>query len=425
MKVLYVSRLFSGLERSVSEKSWKPTGVPTIYRIIEALSQETELQLLLCAKDGHTSLSNLKDGRMQLSGLNCPVEVLAATPNSSFLPRFLTVACRELRHALRTLVRVVRERPDLVYIDHGNVWTAGILARISSIPVVFRVMGVYPAMRNALEGRRLAHRYLRWCYRAPFATVVCTQDGSGVEPWLAKAIAPNVSVHVLVNGVDDVPTTASSEPVSHSIPTDKIVVMFLGKLEDGKGALAFAEGIVEAQRQDTNIHAVMIGTGSQLPAIKTEFANAGFSDRLTIIERLPHADVLGLLERSDIYVSLNRFGNLSNANLEAMRVGTAMIFPEAQPHSGVDLATDRIVSGDAIKRIRDSDDKAGLVRAVLQLAASKKMRTAMSDKVRAIAAEHFGDWDARVEREMSILRRVVDRGVLSEPRNVVTPREEA
>lgn len=407
MKVLYVARLFSGLERSVSESSWKPTGVPTIYRIIEALSQETELQLLLCAKDGHTSLSDLEDRRTKLDGLNCPVEILAATPKVSFLPRALLVACREFRHALRTISRVWYEQPDLIYIDHGNVWTAGILARITRIPVVFRVMGVYPAMRDAIDGKRLAHRYLRWCYGAPFATVVCTQDGSGVESWLKKAIRPGTPVHVLVNGVDQLPHDAKLDGIESNVPDDATIVMFLGKLEDGKGALSFAEGFIEAQRLDSNLHAVMIGTGSQLPAIEEAFASANCRERLTLIERLPHVAVLGILKRADIYVSLNRFGNLSNANLEAMRVGTAMIFPEAQADTGVDLATDCIIPAEAVRRIKNSDDKAGLVGAILHLSGSKATRAAMSDQVRILAAERIGDWDTRVKREMAILRGIV------------------
>ena len=409
MKVLYVSRLFSGLERSVSDASWKPTGVPTIYRIIEALSREADLNLILCAKDGHTSLSDLKDRRMRLEGLDCPVEILAATPKFSFLPRALSVAYRELRHALRTIFRAWREQPDLIYIDHGNVWTAGILARISPIPIVFRVMGVYPAMRDAIEGKRQVHCYLRWCYRAPFATVVCTQDGSGVEPWLKKAVAPSVPVHILVNGVDDVSTSASLDAAEFQVPNDATIVMFLGKLEHGKGALSFAEGFVAAQHHDLSLHAVMIGTGSQVPMIKAAFANANCSERLTLIERLPHAAVLGLLKRSDIYVSLNRFGNLSNANLEAMRVGTAMIFPEAQTDTGVDLETDRIIPADAVRRIKDSDDKVGLVQAILQLSGSRELRATMSNQVRTISAEHIGDWDTRVKREMEILREIVTR----------------
>ena len=36
MKILYICRVFSGLSNSIKEE-WKPTGVPTIYKIIEKI----------------------------------------------------------------------------------------------------------------------------------------------------------------------------------------------------------------------------------------------------------------------------------------------------------------------------------------------------------------------------------------------------
>ena len=33
--ILYVCRMFNGLDISMSQKVWDPTGVPTIYKMIE------------------------------------------------------------------------------------------------------------------------------------------------------------------------------------------------------------------------------------------------------------------------------------------------------------------------------------------------------------------------------------------------------
>ena len=38
----------------------------------------------------------------------------------------------------------------------------------------------------------------------------------------------------------------------------------------------------------------------------------------------------------DIYVSMNHFGNLSNANLEAINANDCMIIPSPQKHDGID-----------------------------------------------------------------------------------------
>ena len=48
MKILYICRIFSGLELSIKSRRWKPTGVPTIYKILEYFDKsEHKLQLVL------------------------------------------------------------------------------------------------------------------------------------------------------------------------------------------------------------------------------------------------------------------------------------------------------------------------------------------------------------------------------------------
>ena len=39
LKVLYICRVFSGLAKSMKEKRWQPTGVPTIYKMIEKIDK--------------------------------------------------------------------------------------------------------------------------------------------------------------------------------------------------------------------------------------------------------------------------------------------------------------------------------------------------------------------------------------------------
>ena len=50
-KVLYVARLFSGLEVSLSSRDWNPTGVPTIYKVINEIDKEFNTRFIFTAKD--------------------------------------------------------------------------------------------------------------------------------------------------------------------------------------------------------------------------------------------------------------------------------------------------------------------------------------------------------------------------------------
>ena len=409
MKVLYATRLFSGLEASVESQTWKPTGVPTIYRLIEALAGvQNRVSVILCAKDGHTTLTDLKDGQIELAGLPCRVEILSATPRARGP---LTRAIREVRHALG-IVRAIRsERPTLLYLDHGNVWAAGVLARILKTPVVLRVMGVYPAMRNALSSSNIANRILRWCYKAPYATVICTQDGSGVEPWLKEALDPKTPVHTLLNGVDEIAANEGQQhPSIDAIESDAIVVTFLGKLEAAKGIEEFSDAFLAALRRESRLHALIIGSGSLSETTQQKFEDAEALGNMTLLERLPHTQVLNALRRSDIYISLNKYGNLSNANLEAMKVGVAMIMPDTQPELSIDLATKDIVPQEAALRVDPKCESSEIESAILELASMPEKRAQMAAAIRRQAEKRLDSWEDRISHEVDILEQVSARG---------------
>ena len=52
MRILYVSRLFSGLAEGIRARRWDPRGVPTVYRLLEALDRsEHDLRVVFTVKD--------------------------------------------------------------------------------------------------------------------------------------------------------------------------------------------------------------------------------------------------------------------------------------------------------------------------------------------------------------------------------------
>jgi len=74
MKILYIGRLFSGLENSLSTQSWAPTGAPTIFKLIEALDQSAnEMRLVLTCKDGNSTWTERSDRTVVLEGVTTPV----------------------------------------------------------------------------------------------------------------------------------------------------------------------------------------------------------------------------------------------------------------------------------------------------------------------------------------------------------------
>ena len=201
-KILYVCRLFNGLEQSVMEEKWRPTGVPTIYQMIDRLNtSEANLKLILTAKDGFSEFAPQQNKNIYFDGFSNSVTVLKNHVGKR--NRTITKVWRETIHFIHIFKHFLLYRPDILYFDHGNIWAAGIFARSTRLPVILRAMGVYPSMREAVTTQTpsLFQRVLRWNYRAPYAMVICTQDGSGVEKWAAQALSKTVPVSILLNGI--------------------------------------------------------------------------------------------------------------------------------------------------------------------------------------------------------------------------------
>ncbi len=409
MRILYVCRVFSGFETSLETGRWLPTGAPTIYRVMEALDRgSNEVRFVMPCKgvgrDYRTSWTAPDDREVKLDGLRHPVRVLASEHRYPAWIGPLRGPLTTLRHIWRLWRSVRAERPDLVYVDRSNVVFGALVACLTGIPVVLRIMGVYPSMWETLRSRSIADRITRWAYRAPFALVICTQDGSGGEYWLPKALRTGASFHMLLNGFDGVARASEPDVRLDAIPRDRTVVLFVGRFETIKGCEEFADAMLKVHASGRrDIHAVMIGTGRLHDRVSARVAAAGADEMFTFIDRLPHDQIPEAHRRSDIYVSLNRLGQLSNANLEAMSMGACMIVPPPQPELGIDIATQEIIDDSAVVRLPMEDQIDALAAAICALADAPGRREMLRANMRAVAARAVKTWDTRVAEELALI----------------------
>lgn len=406
MKILYVARLFSGLVSSVEQKNWQPAGVPTIYKMAEALDTQHEACFMLLPKGGFVQKQSTA---IKLPPLHSDFYVL---PSEHFATRWLGRRCR---YALREVIQFFyvlgmlrRFKPDILYIDHANVLTAALVARFNpALRVVFRLMGCY-GVRTSFSGNNPLLRLFRWGYRSPFAAVICTQEGSNVDYWLTRALAANVPRHVMLNGVDPAKNALPDARLS-VLPRNKTIVLSIGRLDPDKAVDRFLQGFLSAWRRDKQqLHALIIGTGTLKSAMLEQIKQAGAEHAVTFIENLAHEQIALAHRFADIYVSLNRAGNLSNANLEAMQAGQCMILPKSQPETGIDVVIDELLSDQAVCRVSSVDSVQEIADAIYRLHSDPQRRAEMSKQLTEEAGEFLHSWDERVKKEMAILESLLN-----------------
>lgn len=360
--------------------------------------------------DYETAWQVRDDRDVRLDGFTEPLRVLAGERRYPAWFGRLRGPLTTWRH-LREVRRLYRRlRPDLVYIDRAHALAGAVIASRNGAHVVLRVMGIYPSMWDILAGRRLMQRLERRAFRAPFVQTICTQDGSGGEFWMEQALDPGVPRKMMMNGIEHMPQASAPDPRLAAIPADRVVVLFVGRLEWNKGAEPFVEAILALPASHRErVHAVIVGTGHQKGMLTEKVQNAQAGDRITFIDRLPHAQIREAHARADIYVSLNRLGQLSNANLEVMSGGHCMIIPGARPAQKVDLGTGDLIPDDAVVRIpADDREVPALVDAIVALADDPERRKNLAENLKAAAARFIPGWKDRVEEEIRLLESVAD-----------------
>ncbi|MBT3939895.1 MAG: glycosyltransferase [Pelagibacterales bacterium] len=405
MNILFVTRLYSGFEASLSKLEWNPEGVPTIYNLFNKLSLKHNLSIIFTAKDsGATYTSSWqenKDMDVKLKNLKADIKVLCGTKYFfSFIPRKLAMIMRDIRQFIKIVFYVIKIKPDLVYCDSANVVIAFLLTKIfPSKPIVVRVLGICSFWRSITNSRRIVHRIYKFSYKGKFSAVIGTQDGSGIEYWFKETLLRDVPRYVLLNGVDSLQKTNKTNITNKTI-------LFVGRLEEYKGILNFINAIIAILKEKKHIlNIVIVGDGTLYNQAINLCKNSGFFDKFKFLKSIPHQDVLNEHIKSDIYVSANTDGNLINTNLEAISSNACMVIPKPQSEKLIDIETYKLLGNAVVYyKVNDVND---LENKILYLLNNPNKITYFKNKISSAKLKFIKTWDQRVDEEENILKNII------------------
>ncbi|MBW2096883.1 MAG: glycosyltransferase [Deltaproteobacteria bacterium] len=301
------------------------------------------------------------------------------------------------------------------YFNNGNLLIAAWFAYTVRAAVALRIMGAYPNMKGvAARPRSLGERLEHLAYRAPFALAICSRDGSGGGWFMDRALSRKTPRISMINGLDwgaqgrpGPDEREASMGGGEKLP----VILFLGKMEREKGCDEFLSALLALlEEREGNLEAVMIGTGPREEALRRKASRSRHAQRIRLISRVPHAHILQWHRSADVYVSLNKLGSLSNANLEAMAFGGVVVCLESDPGNQVDLETDVLFPSNAVVRIGREDIEGNLLKALRHLLDHPDERKARGLRTRDLARRLIPSWEERIEREVDLLQGLSGAG---------------
>ena len=415
LKILFILRCYSGFEKSLIRKEWSPSGAPTIVQLLEHVQKNKECNILFLSKSNNTQVKLIKDRIVKLKKLSIPIHFIRG--HLVFLGSTkLGKVYNELYNLLFTIYYVIKLKPKIIYADHANIFITSLIARYMRIKTVVRLMGVKDDMRDCIEGNSIYHKLLNWSYRAPFSLVLATQDGSGSDAWMKKSLIDKVIRKTILNGVarNIMPKKLKME---RQLPKNKIIVIFIGRLEEDKAPDKFLESFMIIRKKIPNkYHCIIIGSGSMKKKLNDIISREKAFTEVSFFSNLTTNNIYYLLNCSDIYVSLNRLGNLSNANIEAMVNKKAMIIPKSQKNKGIDVYTDEIIKDNAVHRVKNSDAIEEVAEAMIYLSQNKKVKKNLEKNIYAASNFHIKSWQQRIKFEFNLLS-ILDSGTKTELKN--------
>lgn len=397
-KILFVSKFFSGFETSIKNKSFKPTGAPTAYKIIQKLNSVYNFKLILTSKNDLEDNSLNIFRSIKIEGFDNNILVLGSL-NLKLLKK-INSFLREFIHLICILYQLLIWKPNIVYCGNANIISAAIISRIFKTKVIFRVMGVYEVMRSYHYKKTLINKFYLWCYSSKFNCIICTQDGSGIEDWISKSINKYTKHYKLINGVNSI-----NKKVNSNFLNQKINILFIGRLEKEKGILEFLEFVDFLYRKKRNHYKIMIvGTGA-LENKVIKYIDSCNSEFISHSRKIPHDEIQNIYLKNDIYISLNKRGSLSNTTLEAISNNLCCVCLTSDKLNGIDIFTDDFLDKKCFLRVDRNNIVENLISTVIGL--DREKINVYKKNTNNFANKNISLWNKRIEDELKIIAKLI------------------
>ncbi len=230
-------------------------------------------------------------------------------------------------------VELSLERPAIAHfwLDHSNIW-GGIAAVLAGVPKVI------------LSGRNVNPSnfpYLYTDYMKPWYTWLMACDNvhmlnnstEGAESYAAWLDLPRDRIDVVLNGVNlEHLSPANSEEraqirTSLNIPMDVPVVVGAFRLSEEKRPELFVETFAKARESHPTIHAVHMGEGPYLDAVRAKVESLGLKDCFHLLGR--RSDLAKVVTSMDVLLHTAFWEGTPNVVLEAQQLCMPIVVTDA------------------------------------------------------------------------------------------------
>lgn len=246
------------------------------------------------------------------------------------------------------------------------------ISRTLNVPTLFR----FPGVRSPSP---------RWKAMARFAdpdVYVSNSEMTAdrVREWLDIDVQGTVYA-----GVD---IERFSPDTSPTLRTDGVTVLYVGRLEEGKGLFDLLEAFSNLDEPDATL--LLVGDGVSRSRLRKRARQIGISDMVRFEGEIEHNDIHEYYAAADIFCLPSEHEGFGIVNVEAMASGLPVISTRIP-------AVEEVVDHEETGLLFDVGDVEELTDIFKRLIGDKALRERLGKAARRKAVKEF-TWDAQAER---------------------------
>lgn len=205
---------------------------------------------------------------------------------------------------------------------------------------------------------------------------------------------PSANIEIILNGVD----LNKFQPASDKEKTSELKLLTVGRLSVTKRFEMLIEAVDMLRRKGKTLRLTIVGGGGLFGPLKRLIRQKGLSDVIDLTGRIEDEKMPDIYRQHDLFVTATMQEGMSNAMLEAMASGLAIVTTRCE---GVDeLVTDNGV-------VVEDPSAEALAEAINKPAEDRQLLKAMCVSARR-RAERFG-WDTVARQYLELYGRVCER----------------
>ncbi len=390
--------MYSGLFESFKENKWIPTGIPTIVKLADKLSQDYLFEWNVVCKTKQES-TIIKNVFSQFDFGNITINVI---PYRNFIRIGRVNNFFNDLLTFRHIRKTSQTSQTIFYCDRSNIIIAALLKLFTKAAVVIRILGVYPDQKLLAMSfwAKILSPFLFFAYKIPYSFAIGTQDGSGIECYLDNLLNLKTKREILLNGVKK-----NKENIIKK-PNNKITFLFVGKLIEEKGILELVDTVYELKKAQSDFVLNIVGKGHLEKQIRTILINKKMNDHIKLIGSVNQEEIHKYYAEADVYISLNKLGNLSNTVLEAMVMNKCIVMLGKDEKTYTDVYTEKMVPAKAVFRIDRNNIVEDLTEKLEMMVLDPDLVKTYSERMGEFADEFLWTWDERINHEINVLKQV-------------------